>query len=86
VYVSVAERLNITLDDEYAEKLARLAERADVQPGTLAGALLSTALDEVDPDARVVADLLDSVPGVFDRAKLGRAQADGHDTVPLDEL
>jgi hypothetical protein len=38
-------RLNITLDDEYAEKLARIAERTHVQPGTVARSLLSTALD-----------------------------------------
>lgn len=80
------ERLNITLDAEYAEKLARLAERTHVQPGTVARSLLSTALDDADSDARNVAELLDAIPGAHDRAQLGRAQAHAGDTVSLDEL
>ena len=80
------ERLNITLDDEYAAKLARLAERTHVQPGTIARSLLSTALDEADADARNVVDLLDGIPGAYERAALGREQALAGDTIPLDEL
>jgi hypothetical protein len=80
------ERLNITLDDEYAEKLARVAERTHVQPGTVARSLLSSALDEADPDPRNVVELLDGIPGGYDRAQLGRAQAEAGDTIPLDEL
>jgi hypothetical protein len=80
------ERLNITLDDQYAEKLARLAERTHVQPGTVARSLLSTALDEADADPRNVVELLDGIPGAFDRAQLGRRQAEAGETVPLDEL
>jgi predicted transcriptional regulator len=80
------ERLNITLDDEHAEKLARLAERTHVQPGTIARSLLSTALDEVDADARHVVELLDGLPHAYDRAQLGRAQAASGDTIRLDEL
>jgi predicted transcriptional regulator len=80
------ERLNITLDDEYAEKLARLAERTHVQPGTIARSLLSTALDEADADPRDVAALLDGIPGAHERALLGRAQAEAGETIPLDQL
>ena len=80
------ERLNITLDDEYAEKLARLAERTHVQPGTIARSLLSTALDEADADPRDVAALLDGIPGAHERARLGRAQAEAGETIPLDQL
>lgn len=80
------ERLNITLDDKYAEKLARLAERTHVQPGTVARSLLSSALDEADADPRNVVELLDGIPGAHDRAQLGRAQAAAGETVPLDEL
>lgn len=80
------ERLNITLDDEHAEKLARLAERTHVQPGTVARSLLSTALDEVDGDARNVVELLDGIPGAHDRAQLGLARAELGDTISLDEL
>ena len=80
------ERLNITLDDEYAEKLSRLAERTHVQPGTIARSLLSTALDEADADPRNLADLLDAIPDALERAHLGRAQAEARETIPLEEL
>ena len=86
VYRGVMERLNITLDDVHAEKLARLAERTHVQPGTVARSLLSSALDEVDADARNVVELLDGIAGAHDRAQLGRAQAEAGETVSLDEL
>jgi predicted transcriptional regulator len=80
------ERLNITLDDEQAEKLARLAERMHVQPGTVARSLLSSAIDDADPDARNVVELLDRIPGAHDRAQLGLRQAAAGETVALDEL
>jgi predicted transcriptional regulator len=80
------ERLNITLDDEHAEKLARLAERTHVQPGTVARSLLSSALDEVDADARNVVELLDGIGGAYERAQLGRKQAEARDTIALDDL
>lgn len=79
-------RLNVTLDGERAEKLARLAERTHVQEGTLARSLLSSALDEADPDAADVTALLDSIPGAYERAQVGLAQAEEGSTVPLDEL
>lgn len=79
-------RLNITLDAEYAEKLSRLAQRTHVQEGTLARSLLSTALDDADPDARSVTEVLDAVPGAWERAQLGREQGRRGDTQPLDAL
>jgi hypothetical protein len=80
------ERLNITLEDAEAEKLARLAERMHIQPGTIARSLLSSALDEVDPDPRNVVQLLDGIPGALARAELGREQARAGETIALDEL
>lgn len=80
------ERLNITLDEERAAKLERLADRMHVQPGTLARSLLSSALDESDPDARNVVELLDGITGAYERADLGLSQARAGRTVPLDEL
>ena len=74
-------RVNIVLDDEHGTKLRRLAERTHTNPGTIARSLLSTALDEADPDPRNVTALLDSIPGAFDRAERGRAEAEaGHGT------
>jgi predicted transcriptional regulator len=80
------ERLNITLDDEQAEKLTRLAERMHVQPGTIARSLLAQALDAADPDPHNVVELLDGVAGAYDCAQPGRRQAYAGQTVSLDEL
>ena len=80
------ERLNITLDDEQAEKLARLADRMHIHPGTIARSLLSTALDEADAAALNVAALLDGIPDALARANLGREQANAGETIPLDQL
>ncbi len=81
-----AFRLNVTLDGAHAAKLRRLAEQTHVQEGTLARSLLAHALDETDADARHVADLLDRIPGAYERAQLGRAQAHAGETVGLDDL
>jgi hypothetical protein len=43
-------RLNVTLDEEHAMKLSRLAERTQMQEGTLARSLLSRAIDQADVD------------------------------------
>ena len=79
-------RLNVTLDPEHAEKLALLAARTHTQEGTLARSLLSHAIDEADVDARHAVDLLDGIPGAFERAQLGRKQALSGETVALDDL
>lgn len=79
-------RLNVTLDSEYAEKLSRLAKRTHTQEGTLARSLLSHALDEADPGPRHVGDLLDGISGAYERALLGRDQARSGKTIPLDDL
>jgi hypothetical protein len=82
----VTHRLNVTLDPEYAARLARLAERTHVQEGTLARSLLSIALDEADPDARNVASLLDGIPGAFERANQSLELARKGETIALSEL
>jgi len=79
-------RINVSLDEEHAARLSRLAERLHVQEGTVARSLLSQALEEVDPDPRQIADLLDRVPGARDRIAAGLADLDAGRTVPLDEL
>lgn len=83
---SGSARLNVTLDEEYAEKLARLAERVHVQEGTLARSLLSRAIDEANGDPRDVTQLLDGILGAFERAQRGLEQAATGAVVPLDEL
>ncbi len=79
-------RLNVTLDSEHAAKLSMLAERTHVQEGTLARSLLSSALDEADPDPRTITALLDGIPGAYERAQLGLKQAAEGKTISLDAL
>jgi hypothetical protein len=79
-------RLNVTLDSEYAAKLSRLAERTHVQEGTLARSLLSSALDEADPDPRTITALLDGIPGAYERAQRGLREVAEGKTIPLDAL
>lgn len=52
-------RLNVSLDEQHAEKLARLADRARVADGTLARSLLSAAIDDADPDSRSITEILE---------------------------
>ena len=80
------ERLNITMDDEQYERLASMAERMHLQPGTLARSLLLTALDEAALDADNVVRLLDGLPDAYERAALGRHQAEAGETVSLEDL
>ena len=77
-------RVNVTLDDAHAEKLRRLAERTHVNEGTIAKSLLSTALDEADPDPRNVTALLDGIAGAFERAELGVGQIRAGEGKPRD--
>jgi hypothetical protein len=84
--ISRVARLNVTLDPAHAAKLAALAERVHVQEGTLARSLLSSALDEADPDPQTIAALLDGIPGAFEDAQLGLRQVKEGKTVPLDAL
>lgn len=81
-----AKRINVTLDDEHAVKLAKLAERTHVQEGTLARSLLSTALDDADPDAARITEVLDAIPGAWQRTQEGLAQAARGEGTPLDQL
>ena len=79
-------RVNVQLDDEHAARLYALASRTYVQPGTLARSLLSTALDQIDPDAPSITALLDSIPDAWDRVQRGAADAEADRVVPLDQL
>jgi hypothetical protein len=79
-------RINVSLEPEYAEKLAVLAERAHLQEGTLARSLLSQAIDEADIDAQRVVEVLDGIPGAFERAERGIEQIRAGEGLPLDQV
>ena len=57
----------MSLDEHRSTKLARLADRAHVPDGTLARSLLAAAIDDADPDAGSVTDILEGIPGLTGR-------------------
>ena len=79
-------RFNVLLDEEHAAKLYGLATRTYVSPGTLARSLLSSALDQVDPDAANVTALLDAIPGAYESALAGQADLHAGRVVRLEDL
>lgn len=79
-------RVNVLLDPVHAAKLRRLAERTHTNPGTIARSLLATAIDDVDPDARHVTDVLDGIPGAFEDARKGAAEIDAGAGIALEDL
>lgn len=81
-----ATRVNVTLDQSVSEKLSALARRLHVNEGTLARSLLTTAIDEADPDPSNIVALLDGIDGAWDDAQIGWRQAQEGDTIPLDRL
>jgi hypothetical protein len=81
-----ARRVNVTLDEEHAQRLALLAARTHIQEGTLARSLLSSALDAADPSAAKVTGILESIPGAWERTQEGLAQAARGEGKRLDEL
>lgn len=48
--------------------------------------LLSSALDEADPDAARITEILDGIPGAWERAQESVEQARRGETAPLSEL
>jgi hypothetical protein len=79
-------RFNVQLDEGRAQKLRALAQRTHVPPGTLARALLCTALDEAEPNPSTIVALLDSIPGASERANQGLREVRSGKGIPLDDL
>jgi len=79
-------RFDVQLDEAHARKLRALAARTHVNPDALARSLLSTALDEADPDPATAVALLDAIPGAFERAQKGREQVRAGKGIALDDL
>jgi predicted transcriptional regulator len=81
-----SNRVNVLLDDEHAAKLSSLAARTYVTPGTIARSLLSTALDQSDPDPATVTALLDAIPNAYERAQQGLREARLGQGIRLEDL
>ncbi len=79
-------RVNVLLDPEHAAKLQRLAQRTHTNPGTVARSLLANAIDEADPDARTITDILDRIDGAYDDAQRGLEEGLRGLGTPLEDL
>jgi hypothetical protein len=78
--------VKVALDREHQEKLSRLAEQADAPEDEFASFLLSSAIEQADLYGERLTEILDGIPGAFERAELGRAQAAKGETIPLEDL
>jgi hypothetical protein len=81
-----AIRVNVTLRGLAASRLAELASRMHVNEGTLARSLLTTALEELDPEARYITDVLNRIPGAWEDAQKGLAEIRSGKGIPLDRF
>lgn len=67
-------RMNVTVRGDPAKRLQQMAKQLHIREG--AGSLLSTTLDEVDEESQHVTDLLDRIPGAWERIERRRASRD----------
>jgi hypothetical protein len=79
-------RINVSLDDEHAQRLKRMAEQSHAAEGTLARSLLSRAIDDAEIDGRTIVEVLDGIPGAKERIALARGQIERGEGIPLDVL
>lgn len=86
--MSTTRRVNVTLDEEHAQRLAALAKRSHVQEGTLARSLLSHAIDMAvfDADTASLTEMLDRIEGLSERLQLAEEQVRRGEGIPLDQL
>jgi hypothetical protein len=78
--------LNVTLDDQQAAKLSRLAVRSHVAEGTLARSLLSAAIDDADPDAATITQILEGIPGLAEGIAEAQRDYRAGDVIELKDL
>lgn len=81
-----ARHIDLSLEPDYARKLQELAERTHIGERQLAISLLSGALDDADRNAERITEILDGIPGAWERAQESIQQARHGETIPLSEL
>ena len=77
---------SVAPEPDHAQKFASMATRMHGQEGTPARSVLSISLDEADPDASRITEILDGIPGAWERAQVSIEQARRGEMVPLSEL
>ena len=76
----------VHLDAAHSARLVELAERIHLSPDSVARSLLSTALDQRDPDATLITAVLDSIPRAWESAQAGLAEIRAGKGIPLDDV
>lgn len=83
---AAAREINVRLDGEHARKLAELAAERHVEEVELAGEVLAGALDDFEMDGARMTEILDSIPGAWERTQEGLEQVRRGEGIPLDDL
>jgi predicted transcriptional regulator len=83
---AAARQISVRLDGEHARKLAELAAERHVEEVELAGEVLAGALDDFGMDGARMTEILDSIPGAWERTQEGLEQARRGEGVPLNDL
>lgn len=81
----MGRRLSIDLDDDQSESLTRIAG-SDADADALAHAVLVEFLETQAGDADCATEIIDRIPGAWERAQEGRAQIDAGQGIQLDRL
>jgi antitoxin (DNA-binding transcriptional repressor) of toxin-antitoxin stability system len=81
---AAAKQINVRLDKEHTRKLAELAAERHVEEVELAGEVLAGALDDFGIDGARMTEILDGIPGAWERTQEGLEQARRGEGVPLD--
>lgn len=84
--IAGSTRINVTLDDEHAQRLKRMADQAHTAEGTLARSLLSRAIDDAEIDGKTMTEILNGIPGIHERLAAAREEGRRGEGIPLDEL
>jgi hypothetical protein len=79
-------RIDVELGVLHSAKPHAISERMAVGTATIAGSLLANALDQSDLDAATMTALLDAIPGAWESAQHGVADADAGRVIALDRL
>jgi hypothetical protein len=82
----MSRRLTIDLDDDDGAELDRLAEGQRTDAEGFARGLLIELLRNQGHDSRTATEVLDGIPGAWERAQEGRAQINAGRGVSLQDL
>jgi excisionase family DNA binding protein len=75
----------VDLDEAHASRLQELAARIHLSAEVVAGSLLSSAIDQRDPDAATITAVLDAIPGAWEQAQEGLSQIRSGQGIRLEE-